>query len=47
MGWSRSKAISRIPTKSEIFSKYPAFLKDHHVRDFVCDTLRMATTRRH
>jgi chemotaxis protein MotA len=32
------------PSKSEVFSKYPAFLKDHHVRDFVCDTLRMATT---
>jgi chemotaxis protein MotA len=32
------------PPKSEVFSKYPAFLKDHHVRDFVCDTLRMATT---
>ena len=32
------------PSKSEIFSKYPDFLKDHHVRDFVCDTLRMATT---
>jgi chemotaxis protein MotA len=32
------------PEKSEILSKYPAFLKDHHVRDFVCDTLRMATT---
>src|SRR5580765_4900162 len=29
------------PSKSEIFSKYKAFLKDHHVRDFVCDTLRM------
>jgi chemotaxis protein MotA len=32
------------PAKSEIFSKYKAFLKDHHVRDFVCDTLRMATS---
>jgi len=30
------------PEKSAIFSKYPAFLKDHHARDFVCDTLRMA-----
>ena len=29
------------PDKSAIFSKYPAFLKDHHARDFVCDTLRM------
>ncbi len=32
------------PAKSQIFSKYPAFLKDHHVRDFVCDTLRMAVS---
>jgi chemotaxis protein MotA len=32
------------PEKSQMFAKYPAFLKDHHVRDFVCDTLRMAVT---
>lgn len=32
------------PDKSPIFSKYPAFLKDHHVRDFVCDTMRMVMT---
>ena len=32
------------PEKSPIFSKYPAFLKDHHVVAFVCDTLRMAVT---
>ena len=30
--------------KSDIFKKYPVFLKDHHVRDFVCDTMRMAIT---
>jgi chemotaxis protein MotA len=30
--------------KSPIFSKYPTFLKDHHIRDFVCDTMRMAIT---
>ncbi len=30
------------PTKSAVFSKFPVFLKDHHVRDFVCDTMRMA-----
>jgi chemotaxis protein MotA len=27
--------------KSAILSKYPGFLKDHHARAFVCDTLRM------
>jgi len=32
------------PTKSPVLSKYPAFLKDHHVRDFVCDTMRMAVS---
>ncbi len=32
------------PEKSPLFSKYPAFLKDHHIRDFVCDTMRMAIT---
>ena len=32
------------PEKSPILSKYPAFLKDHHVRNFVCDTMRMAVT---
>jgi chemotaxis protein MotA len=30
------------PEKSPVFSKYPDFLKNHHVRDFVCDTMRMA-----
>jgi chemotaxis protein MotA len=32
------------PEESEILKKYPAFLKDHHVRDFVCDTMRMVIT---
>lgn len=32
------------PEKSPVFSKYPAFMKDHHIRDFVCDTMRMAIT---
>jgi chemotaxis protein MotA len=29
------------PHKSQLFSKYPKFLKDHHAVDFICDTLRM------
>jgi chemotaxis protein MotA len=29
------------PHKSQLFSKYPKFVKDHHAVDFVCDTLRM------
>jgi len=32
------------PSKSAIFSKYPKFLNDHHIRDFVCDTMRTAIT---
>ena len=32
------------PDKSQLFTKYPSFLKDHHTRDFVCDTLRMVIT---
>jgi chemotaxis protein MotA len=29
------------PTESKFFADFPAFVKDHHVRDFVCDTMRM------
>ncbi len=32
------------PAQSPIFSKYPEFIKDHHLSAFVCDTLRMAIT---
>ena len=32
------------PEKSALFTKYPEFLKNHHARDFVCDSLRMAIT---
>jgi chemotaxis protein MotA len=32
------------PAKSPILSKYPAFLKDRHVLDFLCDTMRMAVS---
>ncbi len=32
------------PDKSPVFSKGPPVFKNHHVRDFVCDTLRMAIT---
>lgn len=30
--------------KSPIFTKNPTLLKDHHLLDFVCDTMRMAVT---
>jgi len=32
------------PEKSALFSNYKDFLKNHHVRDFVCDTMRMAVS---
>ena len=32
------------PKESAIFKNYPEFLKDHHARDFLCDTLRTAIT---
>jgi chemotaxis protein MotA len=32
------------PHKSELFKKYEEVMKDHHVLDFICDTLRMAMT---
>jgi chemotaxis protein MotA len=32
------------PSKSPILSKNPSFLANHHVRDFFCDTMRMAIT---
>jgi chemotaxis protein MotA len=30
------------PEKSQVFSKYPKFLANHHAVAFVCDTLRMS-----
>jgi chemotaxis protein MotA len=32
------------PSASQLFSKYPDFVKDHHIQAFVCDTMRMAIT---
>jgi flagellar motor component MotA len=32
------------PEKSPVFSKNAAFIKNHHVCAFVCDSLRMAVT---
>ncbi len=32
------------PEKSQIFSKYPEFLKDHHILCFVCDTMRLVAS---
>jgi chemotaxis protein MotA len=32
------------PEKSPLFSKNEMFMQNHHIRDFVCDSLRMAIT---
>ena len=32
------------PETSEVFKKYPSIAHDHHVLDFICDTIRMAMT---
>jgi chemotaxis protein MotA len=32
------------PSKSPLLSKNPLFAKNHHVRDFFCDTMRMAVS---
>jgi len=32
------------PDKSPVFSQFPGFLKDHHARDFVCDSIRLASS---
>jgi chemotaxis protein MotA len=32
------------PEKSKTFSAFPSVIKDHHVRAFICDTLRTATS---
>jgi len=43
-GMMKLEADVEQPENSEIFKKYPSFLKDHHAVHFVCDTLRMAIT---
>jgi chemotaxis protein MotA len=49
-GTARKNGLSKIeadieePDKSQLFGKYPSFLKDHHAVHFFCDTMRMATS---
>src|ERR1035438_2334819 len=31
------------PSKSKVFTAYPSIIGNHHVRDFICDTLRTAS----
>jgi chemotaxis protein MotA len=41
-GMAKLEADVEEPAKSALFSKYKAFMKDHHAVFFVCDTLRMS-----
>jgi chemotaxis protein MotA len=41
-GLPRLETDTDEPQKSQIFTKFPKFLKNHHALYFVCDTLRMA-----
>jgi chemotaxis protein MotA len=41
-GMARLEEDVENPSKSQIMSKYPTFIKNHHAVHFVCDTLRMA-----
>ncbi|MDX1966420.1 MAG: motility-associated protein, partial [Planctomycetaceae bacterium] len=40
-GTQRMEVDIEEPDKSPLFTKYPAFLKDHHALHFFCDTIRM------
>jgi chemotaxis protein MotA len=41
-GMSRLEEDIEHPEKSQVLSKYPVFLNNHHAVSFLCDTLRMA-----
>ncbi|MCP5117888.1 MAG: flagellar motor stator protein MotA [bacterium] len=41
-GMDKLEADVEKPESSQLFSKYPEFLKDHHAVAFLCDTLRVA-----
>jgi chemotaxis protein MotA len=43
-GMAKLESDVEDPSKSALFSKYKAFVKDHHAVFFVCDTLRMSIT---
>jgi chemotaxis protein MotA len=43
-GLSAIEADVEDPSKSKTFTAYPVIMKDHHVLNFICDTLRTATS---
>lgn len=40
-GWLAMEAHIENPEESEIFQKFPSFMKHHHARTFLCDYLRI------
>jgi chemotaxis protein MotA len=44
MGMAKLEEDIDNPSKSEVFKKYPNFLKSRHALDFLCDTLRVAVS---
>lgn len=43
-GMAKLESEIEEPEKSQVFSKYAKFSKDHHAAHFFCDTLRMVIT---
>lgn len=49
-GYARKNSLAKLeadveePGQSQVFSKYPKFVKDHHASHFFCDTLRLLIT---
>lgn len=43
-GMAKLEEDIEAPDKSAVFSKYPKLIKDHHVLDFICDTLRTSVS---
>jgi chemotaxis protein MotA len=43
-GLSALEADVEEPEKSKVLANYPALIKDHHIRDFICDTIRTAAS---
>lgn len=41
-GMAKLEEEIETPSKSAVFSKFPAISKDHHLLNFVCDTVRTA-----
>ena len=41
-GATKLEADVEDPHKSDVLNKFPGFLSDHHVVDFLCDTIRMS-----